>query len=102
MYMYANNNYSCFPCYGHSLSTVCWLPFPQDVVIKVVTGLAFFCGGIPLAVHSNEWRFWLTQAETPEENRMFNIGGITSTTSAAAVSGFIKRLHSHTCMCMPL
>ena len=53
----------------------------------MVTGLAFFCGGIPLAVHADEWRFWMTQVETPEENAMHNIGGIVSSASAAAVSG---------------
>ena len=58
-------------------------------MIKVVTGLAFFSGGVPLAVHANEWRYWMGQADSPEQNAMFNIGGIVSTTSAAAVSGVL-------------
>jgi hypothetical protein len=56
-------------------------------VIKVVTGLAFFCGGIPLAVHADEWRFWIGEAESPEQSEMFNIEGIATATSAAAVGG---------------
>ena len=93
--------YILFTCMSSCLmATVlswCGLSFPQDVVIKGVTGLAFFCGGIPLAVHADEWRFWMGQADSPEQNEMFNIGGIVSTTSAAAVSG-VLHVYMYTCM----
>lgn len=77
----------CFLSYGHG-STTMWLLLLQDAVIKVVTGLAFFCGGIPLAVHADDWRFWMRQGSA-EDNAMYGIARIVSTTSAAAVSGYI-------------
>ena len=54
----------------------------------MIIGLAFFCGGIPLAVRSNDWRFWMGQGSA-EDNAMYNIAGIVSSTSAAAVSDVI-------------
>ena len=75
----------CFLSCGHSLWLL-WLLSLQDVVIKVATGLAFFCGGIPLAVHADEWRFWMGQGSA-EDNAMYEIPRIVSSTSATAVSG---------------
>ena len=51
----------------------------------MVIALLYFGGGVALGVHSGEWMFWMGRG-TPEENSMYSIPQIVSSTAAAAVS----------------
>ena len=60
-------------------------------MVKVVIALAYFCGGIPLAVHSSDWRFWKGR-DSPLPSG--DIQGIVASTSAAAVSEGVVVSHA--------
>ena len=57
----------------------------QDVIVAILLAVGYFCGGVPLAVHADDWKFWRERA-TDNDTRRYNLDAIVSSAQATAVS----------------